>query len=204
MIGNPKESFVCVAGLKGAGKDEFCRHMVAAHGYQSVRFSDPIREEATRRYKDYTVQQLIEIGNEGRRMHGAGYWAEQLMLRAKSMGWQRLVINGIRNPGEIDAVGKSSSWPITLVGITAPSMVRFERISKRGQIEDLPDIAKFLVMDDADRGLDQPADGQQVDRCMALVPHDRLYNNAGTLEAYHAWIDGIHEDIEARRRAAKH
>jgi dephospho-CoA kinase len=185
------ESVICVTGHKGAGKDEFCRR-AAANGYQSVRFSDPIREEAVRRgFENYTVQQLIEIGNEGRRQGGAGYWAERLMQLAASKGWKRLVINGARNPGEIAEVRAHAGLSCALVGITAPILIRAARIAKRGQVEDRAELEKFLTMDDADRGLAQPEDGQQVDRCMAAVPHANLYNNAGTLEEYHAWIDAM-------------
>lgn len=206
MIGdvNGFESVVCVSGLKGAGKDEFCRRMVT-HGYQSVRFSDPIREEAVRRgFTNYTVQQLIEIGNEGRRNGGPGYWAGQLMDLAVAKGWSRFVINGARNPGEIEVASKRATPWFTLVGITAPSMIRFGRISKRGQTEDRAEIAKFLEMDDADRGVGQPSDGQQVDRCMALVLYNRIYNNDGTLAEYHAWIDGVYRSIENSRKSAAH
>ena len=83
-------------------------------------------------------------------------------------------------------------------------MVRYARIAKRGQVEDRAELEKFLVMDDADRGLGQPADGQQVDRCMAQVEHRLVYNNSETLDAYHAWVDKVHADIEAYRHAAAH
>ncbi|HJV32817.1 MAG TPA: hypothetical protein VJ694_02205 [Patescibacteria group bacterium] len=184
-------SVICVTGHKGAGKDEFCKR-AAENGYASVRFSDPIREEAVRRFgPSYTVQQLIEIGNEGRRAGGPGHWAALLMTLAASRGWDRLVINGARNPGEIAEVRAHAGPSCALVGITAPILVRAARIAKRGQVEDRAELEKFLAMDDADRGLGQPADGQQVDRCMAMVPHANLYNNAGTLDDYRAWIDAV-------------
>ncbi len=183
------DSVVCVTGHKGAGKDEFCKQ-AAEKGYASVRFSDPIREEAVRRHgPQYTVQQLIEIGNEGRRAGGPAHWATILMTLAAERGWKRLVINGARNPGEIAEVRAHAGPACALIGITAPILIRAARIAKRGQVEDRAELEKFLAMDDADRGLGQPPDGQQVDRCMAMVPHANLYNNAGTLDEYRAWID---------------
>ncbi len=188
-------SVICVTGHKGAGKDEFCRRM-AVHGYESVQFSAPIRQDAKVQFgPNYTVEQLVTIGNEGRRLHGHGYWAKRLMLLAAARGWLSFVISGARNPGEIEAARAEAGSSFTLVGITAPTVLRAARIAKRGQVEDRAEIEKFLAMDDVDRGIGQPQDGQQVDRCMAMVPHDRIYNNAGTLEEYRAWIDHVHSEI---------
>ena len=206
MIGNwyDFKSVICVTGHKGAGKDEFCTQMMTK-GYASVRFSDPIRAEAVKRYGvSYTVEQLIGIGDEGRRQNGANYWAEQLIEFAAKNKWKRFVINGARNPEEITNVENAGAPFFTLVGITAPIMARYERIAKRGQTEDRAELESFLRMDDTDRGIGQPADGQQVDRCMARVPENRLYNNAGTLAEYHAWIDAVHAEIELRYARAVH
>lgn len=195
-------SVICVTGHKGAGKDEFCKRM-AANGYESVRFSDPIRAEAVKRgFPNYTIQQLQEIGNEGRKQGGPGYWVERLMDLAAERRSPRLVVNGARNPGEIAAVAVRAAPFFVLVGITAPILVRAARISKRGQVEDRAELERFLAMDDVDRGLGQPEDGQQVDRCMAMVPRGRICNNAGTLAEYHAWIDRVRAEIEAGRKAA--
>lgn len=207
MIGNMGgfESVICVTGHKGAGKDEFCNRMKRRHRYEAMRFSDPIRAEAAKRHGPaYTVEQLIEIGNEGRRQGGPDYWAKQLMDDAAKQGWKRVVINGARNPAEIASSANRGAPFFTLVGITAPILVRYERIIKRGQTEDRAELEKFLTMDDADRGLGQPEDGQQVDRCMAQVATDRLYNNASTLAKYHAWIDRVQAEIELFRARAVH
>ncbi len=190
------ESVISLSGLKLAGKDELCRRL-AAHGYQTLRLSDPIRAEAVRRgFPQYTTQQLMDIGDEGRRAGGAGHWAAMALELAKERGMRKVVINGVRNPGEILALQRTAGHRCTLVGIVAPVMVRYGRVAGRGQVEDRYDLPKFLEMDDRDRGIGQPEDGQQVDRCLALVPHGNVYVNDGTLEAYHAWIDGFRARIE--------
>ncbi len=198
MIGTVDDfqSIICVTGHKGAGKDEFCKRMGERWYHASVRFSDPIRAEAVKQYgPSYTVEQLVEIGNEGRRQGGAGYWAERLMDFATENRWDCIVINGARNPAEIAMAASRSAPNFALVGITAPIMTRYARIAKRGQTEDRAQLEKFLAMDDTDRGLGQPEDGQQVDRCMAQVPRGCLYNNAGTLTEYHAWVDEVYTQI---------
>ncbi|HSD12620.1 MAG TPA: hypothetical protein VLC10_03610, partial [Patescibacteria group bacterium] len=139
---------------------------------------------------------LMDIGDEGRRTGGAGHWAAMALELAKERGMRKLVINGVRNPGEVQALQRGAGYRCTLVGIVAPVSVRYGRAAGRGQVEDKYDLQKFLEMDDRDRGIGQPEDGQQVDRCLALVPHANVYNNAGTLEDYHAWIDALRVRLE--------
>lgn len=191
------ESVISLSGLKAAGKDELCKRL-AASGYQTLRLSDPIRAEAVRRgFVQYTTEQLQDIGDEGRRLGGAGHWASKALELAKERGHRRLIINGVRNPGEIEALRREAGSRCTLVGVVAPIMIRYGRASGRGQVEDRYDLEKFVLMDDRDRGIGQPPDGQQVDACIALVPWENRYNNSGTLEEYHAWIDALRGKIEA-------
>jgi dephospho-CoA kinase len=191
------ESVISLSGLKLAGKDELCRRL-AASGYQTLRLSDPIRAEAVRRgLAEYTTQQLMDIGDEGRRQGGAGHWASMALEMAREKGVRKLIVNGVRNPGETLALQRTAGHRCTLVGVVAPAMVRFGRVTGRGQVEDRYDLPRFLEMDDRDRGIGQSADGQQVDRCLALVPPENVYNNDSTLEAYHAWIDGLRARLEA-------
>lgn len=190
-------SVISLSGLKAAGKDELCRRLEAS-GYQTLRLSDPIRAEAVRRgLAQYTTQQLQDIGDEGRRLGGAGHWASKALELAKERGFGKVIINGVRNPGEVEALRYAAGRRCMLVGIVAPTMVRYGRASGRGQVEDRYDLEKFLQMDDRDRGIGQPTDGQRVDACLALVPPENIFNNEGTLEAYHAWIDALNARIEA-------
>jgi len=191
------ESVISLSGLKAAGKDELCKRM-ASYGYASLRLSDPIRAEAVRRgFPQYTTDQLQDIGNEGRRLGGPGYWATKTIELARERGLTKVVINGVRNPGETEALCLAAGDRCTLAGIVAPILVRYARVSGRGQVEDRYDLEKFVAMDDRDRGVGEPADGQHVDRCIALVPLENVYNNVGTLAEYHAWIDALHVRISA-------
>ncbi|HTM68566.1 MAG TPA: hypothetical protein VL426_04655 [Candidatus Binatia bacterium] len=199
--GTDLESVISLSGLKAAGKDELCKRLTS-YGYASLRLSDPIRAEAVRRgFPQYTTDMLQDIGNEGRRQGGPGYWATKTIELARERGLTKIVINGVRNPGETKALLSAAGDRCTLAGIVAPLMVRYGRVSGRGQVEDKYDLEKFLAMDDRDRGVGEPADGQHVDRCLALVPLENVYNNVGTLADYHAWIDAFHARILAGLKA---
>lgn len=80
-----------------------------------------------------------------------------------------------------------------LVGITAPTEVRFRRFIGRRQDGDSDALSAFLEIDDRDRGVGQPSDGQQVERCLALVRPENLYHNVGTLDEFRDWLTDLVE-----------
>ena len=178
-----------LTGLKAAGKDEFSR-ILGGYGFVTRRCSDAIREEARRRgIDDPTVVQLQDIGDEGRSKFGEGSWAVELLRMFRSDGERRAIINGIRNPGEIRALQEMLGERFTLVGVVAPIGIRAERFLKRGQAGDPSEMERFLSVDDRDRGIGQPPEGQQVDRCLAMVDWENLFNNDGTLDDYREWTE---------------
>ncbi|KPJ85703.1 hypothetical protein AMJ57_02030 [Parcubacteria bacterium SG8_24] len=184
-----------LTGLKAAGKDELGRYL-ADRGFVMKRCSDAIREEARRRgLEDPTVEQLQDIGDEGRQRFGEGSWAVELLKMFRQEGVRKAIINGIRNPGEIRALQRHLGDRFVLLGVVAPIGTRAQRFLKRGQAGDPSEMASFLQVDDRDRGIGQPPDGQQVDRCLALVEWENLYNNDSSLEAFHDWIERLLDRI---------
>lgn len=181
------DAVICVTGHKAAGKDAFC-DALKARGYTVRRFSDAIRDEAAARgIPEPTVEQLIELGNEGRAHGGPGHWASKLLEGFVAAGERLVCVNGARNPGEILTLRRLAGDKLVLVGVTAPAETRARRFLKRARLGDPTELMDFLRLDEKDRGLGQPSDGQQVDRCMAQVPYEDVFNNAGTLEEFEAW-----------------
>lgn len=181
-----------VTGLKAAGKDVFCERL-ALHGFWALRLSDPIRIEAANRgIKEPTVAQLQDIGNEGRSKGGPGYWVERLLDMARERGHALVAVNGIRNPGEIEVLRKEN---FVLIGVVAPIMTRAARFLNRERMGDPPTLEGFLQADDRDRGVGEPPDGQQVDRCLAQVMLENLYNNVGTPEEFVEWTKDFLERV---------
>jgi dephospho-CoA kinase len=181
-----------LTGHKAAGKDTFADYL-AGRGFVVRRCSDDIRLEASRRGDaNPTVDTLIAIGNWGRSASGDfAYWPKQVLRTLKSMGHRRVIVNGLRHPGEVEGLVSLMGASFVMVGVTAPTAMRATRLLKRARPGDPVDYEKFLKLDDDDRGIGQPRDGQQVDRTMALVPWENMYNNRGTLEEYHAWIEAF-------------
>jgi len=186
------EVVIGLTGLKAAGKDELSERL-AAHGFVTRRCSDEIRDEAKRRGIDKpTIDQLIEIGNWGREQGGGmAYWAKRVVATLKSQGHRRIIVNGMRHPDEVTGLQKLLGDRFVMVGIVAPTHVRAARLLGRKRPGDPVDMSGFTKLDDDDRGIGQPPHGQQVDRTLALVPWENLYNNRGTLEEYQVWIDAF-------------
>jgi hypothetical protein len=149
-----------------------------------------------------SVAQMVEYSNERKRSSGEpGIWARLLCEAADAAGEEFLAVNGIRNPGEIVSMRNMMGDDLVLVGIVAPLTLRAERAMKRAQKGDPQDLAGFMAMDDRDRGIGEPPDGQQVDRCLAQVPHENVYNNKGTLGEYFQWINDTQLRIAQEREA---
>jgi len=192
---NDFDEVVGLVGLKASGKD-VCSGILANHGCAEWRISDPIRAEAARRNGStaYTMSQLMDIGNEFRAKGGPGYPAQLMLEMAHAKGDRKVVVNGLRNPGEIWKLREIVGHRLYLIGITAPIMVRFARASARHQPEDPLTLEQFLQNDDRDRGIGEPPHGQHVDRTLAMVAEvdpEAIYCNQGTLADYHNWINAF-------------
>jgi len=194
MDGNSLQIAYAVVGKKAAGKGTFGARLAEKHGFTVFTMSTPMRAMATKEVgPDYAVADLVRIADRERAKHGAGYWATELLRLANEQGVRRLCVDGVRNPGEIEALraGLPEGVPLILIGIVAPFKRRFEWAKKRLQSGDPLTEEGFRRMDEIDLGgPSQPEHGQQVARCLGMVPPENVYDNAKSLEAYHGWIDG--------------
>lgn len=194
-IRNDFDLVIGLSGLKAAGKDEFGRRAESYFGFAHTRVSDAIRAEAAKRgIANPSTAILQDIGNEGREKSGdSGYWPKELLKIMQMQGRRLVIINGIRHPDEALGLRMLLGEKFAHVGIFAPTITRAKRFLSRGQAGDPAEFEHFLAIDDRDRGIGEPQHGQQVDRALALVPWENVYNNIGTLEDYWAWISSFME-----------
>lgn len=191
-----------VTGEKASGKGEFGKRL-ADQGVAHMTLSAPMRVIAEREVGPRNESaDLVRIGNLGRALHGTGYWASETLKLANQQGCRLVSVDGIRNLGEIEMLRKLVGRRLVLAGFVAPTILRFERMRARGRKGDPETLEEFLEMDDVDRGIGQPSDGQQVGRCLAAVPPENVYNNIGTLEECRRWADGFHFRSLTRVNAA--
>jgi len=96
-------------------------------------------------------------------------------LQVTSFKFQKILIEGIRNPGEVAFLRTIPGF--ILIAVDASAKTRFQRILQRGKPWDPKDWKSFLKVDGRDREDIGNASGQQVRRCMELA--DARIENEG-------------------------
>ncbi|MEK9151886.1 MAG: hypothetical protein AAB692_00815 [Patescibacteria group bacterium] len=185
------ELVVGLTGLLAAGKDSFCKFL-EPHGFVRTRFSDAIREEAARKgVLNPTRTQLQDLGDHMKKDDN-GILAKLIVKSARERGLTKIIVNGARHPDEFRALRGAvvNDYRFVTVGITASTGNRYHRYVARGQAGDAKvTLEEFLAIDDRDRGIGQPPNGQQTDRTLAMVDWHNLFCNDGTHDQFRVWVD---------------
>ena len=180
-----------LTGSMGAGKGEVVK-ILEKLGFHYVTLSQMVREEARKRGIPEERERLQDVGNSMRAEGGLGILAKRAMEKIKTEGGARWMIDGIRNPAEIDELRKEAR--VRMLGITADRELVIERILKRGRPSDPKTREEILKRIDRDWGVGEKADGQQVGACIAKV--DRLIENNGTPEELHDKVIAYYNEIK--------
>ncbi|OGL73408.1 hypothetical protein A3C96_00855 [Candidatus Uhrbacteria bacterium RIFCSPHIGHO2_02_FULL_60_10] len=198
---NDFDCVIGLVGLKAAGKDEFADYVTAKYGFTVRRCGDEIRAQLrSEGHEKPTIAQQIELGNRARLESGdIGYWAKRVLERARQTGNRLMAVNGIRHPAEVDGLRTIAGDAFTLVGIVAPFQMRAKRLLERGRDGDPKTMEEFTALDQKDRGIGQPAHGQQVGLALKMVGVQNMCQNDGTMEKYHAWIDALMARVLAKK-----
>lgn len=160
-----------VVGQIAAGKGILVNYLTKNLGFSSFSLSSIVHTELQKRgVKKYNRQMLQEMGNDLRR----GYGDEVLALRTLKVikgqkGVEKIVVEGIRNLGEIEYFKKNPSF--VLIGVKATRELRFKRLLSRGKKWDPQTYQEFLKVDRRDIGVGQDKSGQQVGKCLEYSDH---------------------------------
>lgn len=164
-----------VTGTKASGKGILCE-ILKEKGFTYSSTSDRVREEAVERgFQNYSIKDLQDIANDMRERLGSGILAKKTLEKLK--GEANMIIDGIRNPGEIEELKKQGA---IIIAVDAPQKQRFERLVGRARASDPKDWEGFLAMESRDLGEGEENTGQQTQRCMEIS--DYRIENDGTLE----------------------
>ncbi len=171
--------YLGLAGPIASGKGVFADHLKVL-GFEYVSLSDEVRQELSWRGMEINRENLMNVGDEMRKLHGNGYWADRAMSTVQDPN-HNIIFDSIRNPGEIMQFRCIPKFKI--IGVDAPIEKRIfwytERARQRG--EDNPDMSVFVQTSVRDRGVGQAEYGQQVDACLKLA--DIIIQNNSTKEA---------------------
>ena len=164
-----------ITGPIASGKSVLVE-MLIEKGFTYYRISEEVREEAKKRGIPMERKAFQDLGNAMREKYGNGYWVERLCSKINLEN--KYVIDGIRNPGEIDVLKKIGNF--RLIGIEAPIEKRFQWILMRNKDSDPKTIDEIKAIDSRDRGVGEPNSGQQSAKCYDLA--DDCIKNEGTFE----------------------
>ena len=170
----PEQLVIGVTGPFGAGRSEISKHL-EGKGFEVVRLSDVIREEAAARCQNaLDVEGLQNLGDELRNDYGGDVLARRALEKASA---SKVVLDGVKNPGEVtyldvaalfymigvDASRESRKRRVVGVGPGKVSEEEFERVEARDRAE----VDAFGVPVET---------GQQVDKCVRMS-HFLVWND---------------------------
>jgi len=190
-----QKAVIGLTGTIASGKDAAMQVLLKKYNCYHVTLSDVIRGELEKKKGPLNRMTLQDLGNNMRQQYGPhilALIAVEYLPRDKEL----TVIDGIRNPGEVDYLKKKFGGKFFMIATDAARERRFELMQKRGDPRDPRTFEEFVKMDDRDQGAGEPAYGQQVAKCMERS--DFLVKNDGDLAALEAKIDDVMKVILAQ------
>ncbi|MBU1853922.1 MAG: AAA family ATPase [Candidatus Omnitrophica bacterium] len=172
-----------VIGLTGpnaSGKGEAASY-IKSKGFIYHSLSDILREDAEKRSLEPLRENLINLGNELRRINGPSFLA--LRLRERLLDTEDHIVDSIRNPAEVEELSKSHDF--TLIGIDAPVETRFKRSLKRKRPGDADTLQEFIAKEEKENK--DSFENQQLQRCLKMA--DVVIINDSTVDQLHRNID---------------
>ncbi len=133
----------------------------------TVLLSDYIREVVRDDGKPLTRDTLREAGNALREKDGPGAWVKKMFERLPEGDGGVLLVDSIRNPGEIEELRKAFGNRAFIMATDAPVEDRIERVLKRAREDDSTDTAEIerqmrIEMED------NPETGFGIERCREM------------------------------------
>jgi len=168
-----------VVGQIAAGKGILVSYLTEKMGFISYSLSSVVHKEIEKKgIKKYTRQMLQDMGDELRHEFGNEVLADRIIKAINGQKKGNVVVEGIRNPGEIELFKKDKNF--ILIGIKANHEHRFKRLLSRGKKWDPKTYEEFIKIDRRDVGIGQISSGQQVGKCLAYC--DYILTNNGKIE----------------------
>lgn len=154
-----------LTGPIGSGKGEVTKILISK-GFSYISLSDIVREEAKKRNIELSRENLQNLGNTLRKKFGGGVLGKIVRERIEKEPEKDWVIDGIRNPFEVEELRKIKDF--FLIAVTAPIEILIKRVISRKRIEDPESEEEIRERILREIGDDQPEEGQRIKDCMAL------------------------------------
>jgi dephospho-CoA kinase len=192
-----------IIGLTGpiaSGKGLATKAIKAQLGHEpvtTVLLSDYIREVVREDDKPLDRNTLREAGNALREKNGPGAWVKRMFERLPEGNGGVLLVDSIRNPGEIEELRAAFGKQLFVLATDAPVNDRIKRVLKRAREDDSTDTAEIerqmrIEMED------NPETGFGIERCRALSDAVSLgkESKAERVEEVQEWVREFSDKIE--------
>jgi len=191
------KNIVGIVGPIACGKGILVDFLKEKYGYTSFSLSSILHEELKKQgITRFTRTTLQDLGDELRKKEGDEVLAKRAIKRLKeresynakrathnvtryTLHDKRTIIEGIRNPGEVEYLRTIPGF--FLIAVDATQEIRFQRVLTRAKPWDPKNWNEFLKVDKRDRGDGGDKGGQQVKKCMEMA--DVKIENNGDKEA---------------------
>jgi len=165
-------------------------------GFQSITMSDVIKAEAGRLGIDVAERAKIQdFANSVRAKEGSGAWAKRCLEKIKADGGDHWIIDGIRNPVEIEELRKDPGFSLVAVMLGETEIIK--RIQERKRDIDPSDPGEIKKRLYRDWGVNEPPEGQQVNLCVRLA--DYFFDNTIPLEMVGQEFSKLYDRMYADR-----
>jgi dephospho-CoA kinase len=177
-------NIIGIVGPFASGKGVVTDYLIKKYKYKSFSLSSIVHDEVKKKgIVNYNRTILQNTGDELREKEGDGVLAKraikQLTANNKRLTVQKIVIEGIRNPGEVEYLRSIPGF--FLIAVNASQKIRFERILKRNKPWDPKDWEAFIKVDGRDSEDKKNTNGQQVKKCMEMADVE-IKNEGGVKE----------------------
>lgn len=162
---------VLLVGMPGSGKDEF-KKVAQSMGWEVVSMGDVVRDYTRSLGLELNERNVGDVASRERKINGMDIWARRTVERIRG---KKTVIDGVRNQEEVDYFKKILGKDMVIVAVMSSQKSRYERMMKRGRIDDIHNFDEFLERDSRELswGLGN-----------VIARGDYYIVNEGTLEEY--------------------
>lgn len=187
-----------ILGLTGpmaSGKSTVLSALEKLGYIHHITLSDMIRDECKRRGIPETRENLMNAGQSMRREHGAGILAERVLGVIQKRGYDKWVIDGIRNPAEVEVLRRLPDF--FLIANTAPEKLIIKRILSRARPDDALDVNAIKRKLRRELGEGEPPEGQQVKKCIEMA--DYVFENTMEMAKVEGEFGKLYDKIAKER-----
>lgn len=160
---------VGLTGAFGSGCTTAAKHLRDTRGFGESRLSDAIRAEWSKAHQGSPSRpELQRLGDDLREKNHPGILVEIALSQLEAAGGGKLpdavVIDGLRNEGEVSYLRDEYGYRFTLIAVLASNDARWDRIGSTYTDQKLS-LADFIADDSRDKN-EETKYGQQVELCV--------------------------------------